>query len=205
MKKALYVRGFPSTYTKADLSAAFREFGRLKKVEIISKEEKLFGIIKYYEENNVDKAIEAFHMKEIDGINWFAAICVDSHDWSIKSQKKYHKKEIAKRTIFIRNFDESFNEEEAAKLFSKFGEISQITLKKSAGFITFTDNLGVNKALERRKFLFFNGKRIFANLLIHKERLNRCIHFKKERKIQKRLELIRRKRETENERNQTYY
>jgi RNA recognition motif-containing protein len=182
MKKVLYLRGFPPTFTKSDLSAVFRPLGRLKKVEIISNDEKLFGIIKFLDDKNVEKAIESHHMKEVDGIKWYAALCNDSKDHNQVYERNQEKKKIREKTIFLRDFSETFNEEAVVKMFSVFGEISEIKFKQPAAFVTFVNSESVEKVLKRKKFLFFEGKRIFINRMRIKKQLGDLIRLKKARK-----------------------
>ena len=111
MADRIYIRGFPSEYTYDELKQIFREFGRIKSgyivnlppdpyygiIERVMKRRVMkrrvkrrayptnYGIIRYFNANNAEKAIKAMHRKESQGGKWFVAQCDKKQD----REKKY--------------------------------------------------------------------------------------------------------------------
>jgi RNA recognition motif-containing protein len=183
MSKFVYTRGFPLAFTKSDISEVFRPYGKLKKIEITSEDHKLYAIVRYYNIENAERAIKAIHGADINGVIWYAAIPETPSNWKAYRQRNDRIFKERKKTLYLRDFPDTFTHGEAMKIFSKYGKILSISVKFPKAFITFDDRISANKAVNGESWLVFEGKRVFVNMLKEKRSLGAYIQNKKYRKI----------------------
>jgi RNA recognition motif-containing protein len=179
MSRVVYARGFPSTFTTEDLLQVFKPFGKLKKHRIINEEGKLFALLTFFNADKAKNSINELNNKSLNGINWIVAKCEKLEERNSLQIKEAKKEENRKKTLYLRDFPESFNEEQAAMIFSRYGNISKIFFNEKVCFVTFENEEFAKNALENEKFLKVEGKRVFVSLLLSKRKISGMIMNKK--------------------------
>ena len=91
----------------------------------------------------------------------------ESEDESIietHEKKKESPEEIRKRTIFVKYYGEKIKESNLYEIFKEYGSISKVKLKsKRAGLVEFKDKNSINRIMNKKKNIYFNGKQLKIN------------------------------------------
>ena len=91
----------------------------------------------------------------------------ESEDESIietHEKKKESPEEIRKRTIFVKYYGEKIKESNLYEIFKVYGSISKVKLKsKRAGLVEFKDKNSINRIMNKKKNIYFNGKQLKIN------------------------------------------
>jgi RNA recognition motif-containing protein len=184
MSDRLYIRGFPSTYTASDLKLKFNNYGPVKKSYIVSKESILYGIIKYYNPDHMQKAIENLNNEVEDSITWYVAICDTKNIRKYKNFTEFmeKKKKNLPKTLFIKDFPISCTEEQLKGLFEKHGSIESVRINGKKAFITFDEASAADNANKEEKKLIINGSRVYVTKLVKINNLSYLIDKKKSQK-----------------------
>ena len=149
----VYVRGFPKTYTPADLRSLFLPFNCRRKIKITDKDNKHYALLKFENCFEAEKAIGKFHKFELEGNKLYVRYCYNSKEYNLKNvypnitysntnHKSFRKEEKLrnkekKRTIYMRNFPEEITENEVKEIFGKYGDIEHLKLKEKFCLIRF--------------------------------------------------------------------
>lgn len=187
MSDRLYIRGFPSTYTASDLKLKFSEFGPVKKSYIVSKVPLLYGIIRYYNPDNTQKAIEALNNQVENEITWYVAMCENKCKRRIKIYTEFRGKKLQNlpKTLFLKDFPTSCTEQQLKEIFEKHGKIESVKINKSKAFITFEEASTADTAKREEKKLIIYGTRVYVTKLVKIHNLSYLIDKKKNQKQQK--------------------
>ena len=186
MRKALYVRGFPSSFNKQQLKAKFRPFGNIKKVRVTSNGKKVFGIVDFYHEDHANIAIKELHGQIVDGITWYVTECQDRRDVSTFYIERRLKRESWGKTLYLRDFPAELTQEKLREIFEEHGTIESLCIEDRVAFITFFKNESAESAFEAKKLLKIDGKRVFVKILEDKYTIADYIIDKKRFKERKR-------------------
>jgi polyadenylate-binding protein len=142
-KKNLYVKNFPSAWTKEEVEAKIEELfgaqgtitskGVFESTVAGSSGSKFFAFIAYDTEEEAAKAIESLNNKELDGKTES-----DEPFFVDYAQPKKQRKEMLKKkhltyqsvtNLYIKSLVESVTEEQVRNIFSKWGKITSICVR----------------------------------------------------------------------------
>ena len=184
MADRLYTRGFPSTYTSEDLKSKFIIYGRIKKVYVVTNDSKCHGIIRYYNPDNAQKAIEALNNQVSDGITWYVATCEKKNlrKRKFKSENLKRKHENYSKTIFLKDFPQDCTEEKLKELFEKYGKVSSVKITDKKAFLTYEEPSSAEAANKEEKLLSIDGVKVYVNKLFKKSVITNLISKKKVKK-----------------------
>jgi RNA recognition motif-containing protein len=171
MKKSVYTRGFPSSFTKENLSTLFNSFGKVIRVKFVSQEKNLYAIVKFFSEEHAQNAIINLHGKVIDGIKWYANFCEGYNC----QEKRFRLDEDREKTIILKDLPECFTEKAARWIFDRYGLIKNVDLRVPDCFITFETIDAAEEAERKEKYLVFEGQRIYVAILKSKSVMRNLI------------------------------
>jgi polyadenylate-binding protein len=133
----LYVRGFGQSFTEAKLKERFSEFGEVKSLVVIHKEDagsvRSFGMVCYEAEESAKTAINALHGKAEDDFEWFVVPHMSRSERrrNLMVQHKTRQEEWKKRNLFISNLDVLIDETKLQNLFGDYGPIESVKILKN--------------------------------------------------------------------------
>jgi polyadenylate-binding protein len=184
MADRLYVRGFPNTYTAADLKSKFSVYGRVKKAYVVSNDSRCHGIVRYYNPDHATKAIEALNNQVNDGITWYIAHCEKKgiRQRKFLTERRNRKKTNYLKTIFLKDLPQDCSEEKLKEIFEKYGKVSTVNIKENKAFLTFEAASSAEDANKQEKLLTIDGTKVYVNKLVIKTRITRLISSKKLKK-----------------------
>lgn len=163
----LLVKNLDLKMTTKELNKLFSDFGEISSCKIEYDQDgisKGFGYVSFTDPESANRAIEQLNKKEFNGKIIEITVLIPSKN---------------KCCIYVKNFPRDFSEEELKKFFSKFGEITNVTISrdfngssKGFGFITYTNFQEANNAIKltnEEHFTFPGCSPLFASLPIKKE------------------------------------
>ena len=180
MAKVLFVKGFPSSFNMQQLKAKFRPFGNLKKVTVSSDDQNVFGIVKFYNKDHADIAIQELNGKPVDEIAWYVAPCINKREKNSYSHRKQMKENNRQKTLYLRDFPADLTREKLREIFEKYGTIESVIINGKAAFVLFKEFESAKSALEAERQLEIDGKRVFVDSLQRKRNIAALI-LRKER------------------------
>lgn len=192
MADRIYIRGFPSDFTDADLKKFFRQYGRIKKAYIVKETEgtpKLYGIVRYLNPGNTKVAIEGAHMKLLENINWYVAMCDKKAERS-SNQKRYKSELVCKtkgRNLFISGFPEKWTVENIKEWLGKYGTIESAKVIGNTAFVLFGTIEAAKNAFEGEKKVAIEGKLVYITFWKNKELLAKKIMYSKAQRVKRDL------------------
>lgn len=123
-----------------------------------------YGYVSFANEENAEKALSELNGKEINSKKIEVALLIPSKN---------------KSSIYAKNFPRDFSEDDLKKFFSKFGEISSVTISKDNngfskgfGFINFVNFQDANNAIKKtneEQFTFPSCAPLYVSFPIKKE------------------------------------
>ena len=162
----LLVKNIDNNVSLKEINKLFSEFGEItsSKLEVdFDGNSKGYGYVSFANEEQAEKAISNLNEKEINGkkIN---VLLIPSKN---------------KGTIYVKNFPRDFTEDDLKKFFSKFGEISSVSItkdfkgfSKGFGFVNFNNFQEANNAIKKTNeehFTFPSCAPLYASFPIKKE------------------------------------
>lgn len=171
MGRILYVRGFPSSFTREDLEAKFSQYGRIKQCKLTNEGKRLFAIVTFYYEEHANSAAQALNDKIEDEIVWHVTHSVKKKNF--KSYEKRYKmmEENRQKTLYLRNFPAGMTEGMLMDIFEKYGMIESVCIKNNVAFITFLNSECAVSAQSAEKLLEIDGMRVYVEMLKCKQRI----------------------------------
>lgn len=174
----VYVKNLKETITEEELSKLFQIFGSITSI-LVQKDEhgksKGFGFINYNDHDSAAKAIQGMDQKDIDGniITVCRAQTKSEREEELRKIYELTRQErIAKYqgvNLYVKNIDESIDEEQLKAEFSSFGEISSSKImtddkgaSKGFGFVCFMSNENAAKALTEMNGKMLKGKPLYV-------------------------------------------
>lgn len=181
MSDRIYVRGFPSEFTLADLKKFFRQFGKIKNACIIKESEgtpKLYGIVRYLNSDYATAAINGAHLKTIGNISWYVAICERKY-YRQRTNRAMYKNALDEKfklkNIVIRGFPSSWTEETLKEVFGKYGVIKSTKIIGLNALVLFETAEAAKDAIQGERNMEFESKKICISYWKSKEQLTRQI------------------------------
>ncbi|GMG25578.1 unnamed protein product [Ambrosiozyma monospora] len=181
----VYVKNISSEWGEEDLKKFFDGYGNLTSV-FVSKDEtgksRGFGFVNFENHNDAARAVEELNDKEIDGQKLYVGRAQKKrermeelkHQYESNRQEKLSK--LQGTNLFIKNLDDSIDDEKLAEEFKPYGTIasSKVMLdehgkSKGFGFVCYSTPDEATKAINEMHQRMVAGKPLYVALAQRKD------------------------------------
>jgi RNA recognition motif-containing protein len=162
-RSTLYVANYPAEYDEATVRKLFEGYGEVVNVRFPSlkyNSRRRFCYVQFLSAEQAQAAEDAMNDKMLDGQHRLLAKIADP-----EAKKNRSGAQAEGREVFVKNLDNSVDEEEIKKLFSQFGKVVSMNLLKRAngvrlgnGFVVFSSGDEATKAVEQGNNMPFQGR-----------------------------------------------
>ena len=130
--KNVYVKNLPEIFTDDNLKEEFETFGKIISAVIMRDENgnsKGFGFVSFKEEDAASAAVENLNGKTINDKVIYVGRAQKKAEREAELKAKFEQERSGRMeklqgaNLYLKNLDDSFNDENLKKLFSPFGEI----------------------------------------------------------------------------------
>ncbi|GAV83802.1 RRM_1 domain-containing protein/PABP domain-containing protein [Cephalotus follicularis] len=172
----IYVKNISEQTTDEDLKKAFGEFGTITSVAVMRDADgksKCFGFVNFENADDASKAVEALNGKMFDDKEWYVGKAQKKSEREVELKHRYEQsmKEAADKyqgaNLYIKNLDDSIDDDNLKELFSPFGTITSCKvmrdpngISRGSGFVAFSTPDEASRAL-----MEMNGKMVVSKPL----------------------------------------
>ncbi|KAA0195236.1 Polyadenylate-binding protein 1 [Fasciolopsis buskii] len=182
----IYVKNFPPDTTDEKLREMFSEFGEIKSCCVEKDAEgksKGFGFVCFLDPDHAEQAVKTMHGKEINGRALYANRAQRKEERQEELKQRLEKQRAERQSkyvsgvnLYVKNLDDSINDEELKKTFSKYGPITSAKVmtdangrSKGFGFVCFTQPDQAARAVTEMHTSIVGSKPLYVALAQRKE------------------------------------
>ncbi|XVF39895.1 hypothetical protein PTKIN_Ptkin01aG0069700 [Pterospermum kingtungense] len=181
----VYVKSFSESTTDEDLKTIFGEYGEITSAVVMRDADgksKCFGFVNFENADDAAKAVDALNGKKFEEKEWYVgkAQKKSERDHELKAQFEQTMKEAADKfqglNLYIKNLDDSIDDEKLKELFSEFGNITSCKvmhdpsgISKGSAFVTFSTPEEASRALTEMNGKMVGSKPLYVALAQRKE------------------------------------
>lgn len=172
----VFVKNLAESTTDEDLKKSFGEYGTITSAVVMRDgdgKSKCFGFVNFENADDAAKAVDALNGKKFDDREWYVgkAQKKSEREQELKGRFEQAMKETVDKfqglNLYIKNLDDSIDDEKLKELFSEFGTITSCKVmrdpsgvSKGSGFVAFSTPEEASRALAE-----MNGKMIVSKPL----------------------------------------
>ncbi|XP_037493921.1 LOW QUALITY PROTEIN: polyadenylate-binding protein 2 [Jatropha curcas] len=182
----VYVKNLSESTTDEDLKNTFGEYGAITSAVVMRDADgksKGFGFVNFENADDAARAVESLNGKKFDDKEWYVgkAQKKSERELELKSRFEQSMKEAVDKfqgvNLYIKNLDDSINDEKLKELFSDFGTITSCKvcrdpsgISRGSGFCCFLKNPEeASRALARDEMEMVVSKPLYVALAQRKE------------------------------------
>ncbi|XP_054996042.1 polyadenylate-binding protein 4 isoform X4 [Sorex araneus] len=180
----VYIKNFGEEVDDESLKELFSQFGKTLSVKVMrdpSGKSKGFGFVSYEKHEDANKAVEEMNGKEISGKAIFVGRAQKKVERQAELKRKFEqlKQERISRyqgvNLYIKNLDDTIDDEKLRKEFSPFGSITSAKVmledgrSKGFGFVCFSSPEEATKAVTEMNGRIVGSKPLYVALAQRKE------------------------------------
>ncbi|XP_061040429.1 polyadenylate-binding protein 4 isoform X6 [Eubalaena glacialis] len=180
----VYIKNFGEEVDDESLKDLFSQFGKTLSVKVMrdpSGKSKGFGFVSYEKHEDANKAVEEMNGKEISGKVIFVGRAQKKVERQAELKRKFEqlKQERISRyqgvNLYIKNLDDTIDDEKLRKEFSPFGSITSAKVmledgrSKGFGFVCFSSPEEATKAVTEMNGRIVGSKPLYVALAQRKE------------------------------------
>ncbi|XP_021771513.1 polyadenylate-binding protein 5-like [Chenopodium quinoa] len=181
----VYVKNLSENYTDEDLMKAFSPFGSITSAVVMkdsSGKSRCFGFVNFQSPESAATAVEKLNGTVQDDKTWYVGRAQRKSEREADLKAKFEQERISRyeklqaANLYLKNLDDSINEENLKELFSEFGTITSCKImlnphgvSKGSGFISFSTPEEATKALNEMNGKMIGKKPIFVAIAQRKE------------------------------------
>ncbi|XP_040087587.1 polyadenylate-binding protein 4 isoform X5 [Oryx dammah] len=180
----VYIKNFGEEVDDENLKELFSQFGKTLSVKVMrdpSGKSKGFGFVSYEKHEDANKAVEEMNGKEIAGKVIFVGRAQKKVERQAELKRKFEqlKQERISRyqgvNLYIKNLDDTIDDEKLRKEFSPFGSITSAKVmledgrSKGFGFVCFSSPEEATKAVTEMNGRIVGSKPLYVALAQRKE------------------------------------
>ncbi|KAF3615680.1 Polyadenylate-binding protein 2 [Capsicum annuum] len=167
----VFVKNLSEATSEEDLKKTFGEFGVITSVAVMKDEDgksKSFGFVNFENAEDAARAVEALNGHKFDNKEWFVGRAQKKSEREMELKHRYEQsaKEAVDKSqglnLYIKNLDDSINDDKLKELFSPFGTITSCKVmrdpsgvSKGSGFVAFSTPEEASRAVS--SFTPFNA------------------------------------------------
>ncbi|XP_051150811.1 polyadenylate-binding protein 2-like [Andrographis paniculata] len=172
----VYVKDLSESTTEDDLKKIFGEYGTITSSVVMRDADgksKCFGFVNFENADDAAKAVEALNGKKFDDKEWYVgkAQKKSEREQELRARFEQASKETIDKfqglNLYVKNLDDSIDDEKLKELFSDFGTITSCKvmrdpsgISKGSGFVAFSTSDQATRALSE-----MNGKMVISKPL----------------------------------------
>ncbi|XP_038169815.1 polyadenylate-binding protein 4-like isoform X7 [Arvicola amphibius] len=180
----VYIKNFGEDVDDDNLKELFSQFGKTLSVKVMrdpSGKSKGFGFVSYEKHEDANKAVEEMNGKEMCGKALFVGRAQKKVERQAELKRKFEqlKQERIRRyqgvNLYIKNLDDTIDDEKLRKEFSRFGSITSAKVmledgrSKGFGFVCFSSPEEATKAVTEMNGRIVGSKPLYVALAQRKE------------------------------------
>ncbi|KAM5321223.1 polyadenylate-binding protein 4 isoform 9-T10 [Glossophaga mutica] len=180
----VYIKNFGEDMDDESLKELFSQFGKTLSVKVMrdpNGKSKGFGFVSYEKHEDANKAVEEMNGKEISGKVIFVGRAQKKVERQAELKRKFEqlKQERISRyqgvNLYIKNLDDTIDDEKLRKEFSPFGSITSAKVmledgrSKGFGFVCFSSPEEATKAVTEMNGRIVGSKPLYVALAQRKE------------------------------------
>ncbi|XP_038169801.1 polyadenylate-binding protein 4-like isoform X4 [Arvicola amphibius] len=180
----VYIKNFGEDVDDDNLKELFSQFGKTLSVKVMrdpSGKSKGFGFVSYEKHEDAIKAVEEMNGKEMSGKALFVGRAQKKVERQAELKRKFEqlKQERIRRyqgvNLYIKNLDDTIDDEKLRKEFSRFGSITSAKVmledgrSKGFGFVCFSSPEEATKAVTEMNGRIVGSKPLYVALAQRKE------------------------------------
>ncbi|XP_063143504.1 polyadenylate-binding protein 4 isoform X7 [Rattus norvegicus] len=180
----VYIKNFGEEVDDENLRELFSQFGKTLSVKVMrdcSGKSKGFGFVSYEKHEDANKAVEEMNGKEMSGKSIFVGRAQKKVERQAELKRKFEqlKQERISRyqgvNLYIKNLDDTIDDEKLRKEFSPFGSITSAKVmledgrSKGFGFVCFSSPEEATKAVTEMNGRIVGSKPLYVALAQRKE------------------------------------
>ncbi|KAI4318409.1 hypothetical protein MLD38_032115 [Melastoma candidum] len=174
----VYVKNLSETTSEEDLQKVFGEFGPITSTVVMTDADgksKCFGFVNFENPDDAARAVEALNGKKFDEKEWYVGKAQKKSEREMELKQKFELtlKEASDKSqganLYVKNLDDSIDDEKLKELFSPFGTITSCKVmrdpsgvSRGSGFVAFSTPEEANRALGEMLGKIVVSKRLYV-------------------------------------------
>ncbi|KAL9231722.1 hypothetical protein vseg_006913 [Gypsophila vaccaria] len=181
----VYVKNFAESVTDEDLAKTFSQFGKITSAVVMrdmNGKSKCFGFVNFENANEAAEAVDALNGQSFDDKEWYVGKAQKKAEREAELKQRFEQsiKEAVDKyqgaNLYIKNLDDSIDDEKLKELFSQYGTITSCKvmrdssgLSKGSGFVAFSTPEEASRALKDMNGKMVVSKPLYVALAQRKE------------------------------------
>ncbi|KAG5230869.1 polyadenylate-binding protein [Salix suchowensis] len=181
----VYVKNLAESTTDEDLKNIFAEHGAISSAVVMRDADgksKCFGFVNFENADDAADAVEALNGKKVDGEEWYVGKAQKKSERELELKGRFEQslKETVDKyqglNLYIKNLDDSIDDEKLKELFSDFGTITSCKvmrdpsgISRGSGFVAFSTPEEASRALAEMNGKMLITKPLYVALAQRKE------------------------------------
>ncbi|KAJ0759492.1 hypothetical protein HanLR1_Chr04g0161921 [Helianthus annuus] len=181
----IYVKNMSESTTDEDLNKIFSEYGTVTSAVVMKDADgnsKCFGFVNFENADDAAKAVDALNGQKFDNKEWYVGKAQKKHEREQELKQRFEQsmKEAVDKSqglnLYIKNLDDTIDDENLKELFSSFGTITSCKVmrdpngaSKGSGFVAFSTSEEASRALFEMNGKMVGSKPLYVALAQRKE------------------------------------
>lgn len=181
----VYIKNFANELDEKALTDMFDKFGPITSLKIMCSDDgtsKGFGFVAFEKYQSAEKAVDELNGREIkEGVNLYVGRAQKKSERQLELKKRYEQIKNERYTVshgtnlYIKNLDDSINDEKLRKEFENYGTISSVKVmmendrSKGFGFVCYSTPEEATKAVTEMNGKIVGTKPLYVALAQRKD------------------------------------
>ncbi|KAI3769910.1 hypothetical protein L6452_01024 [Arctium lappa] len=181
----VYVKNLSESTTDEELNKVFSEYGTVTSAVVMRDADgnsKCFGFVNFENAEDAAKAVDALNGQKFDNKEWYVGKAQKKHEREQELKQRFEQtmKEAVDKSqglnLYIKNLDDTIDDENLKELFSPFGTITSFKVmrdpngtSKGSGFVAFSTSEEASRALFEMNGKMVASKPLYVALAQRKE------------------------------------
>ncbi|KAL8145198.1 hypothetical protein AgCh_003413 [Apium graveolens] len=181
----IYVKNLSESTSEEELREIFGEYGTITSVVVMRDgdgKSKCFGFVNFDNPEDAAKAVDALNGKKVDDKEWYVGKAQKKSEREVELKSRFEqtvKEQVDKfqgLNLYVKNLDETIDDEKLKELFSDYGTISSCKvmrdpsgISRGSGFVAFSTSEEASRALGEMNGKMIVSKPLYVALAQRKE------------------------------------
>lgn len=181
----IYVKNLSESTSEDDLRKTFGEYGTITSVVVMRDADgksKCFGFVNFENPEDAARAVDALNGKKFDDKEWYVGKAQKKSEREVELKSRFEqtvKEQVDKYqgvNLYVKNLDDTIDDEKLKELFSDFGTISSCKvmrdpsgISRGSGFVAFSTPEEASRALAEMNGKMIVSKPLYVALAQRKE------------------------------------